>query len=385
MANISFALVAGWVNSRRAFVINQSVDSNRPPKTEPLKPQLSRVEEEFLPDMCTLRAVFFLVLLSELLALVLVLADGGLMRFSWEDLGLRSILIQWISLLSAALLCRMRPWLSRQYAWRAGVVCYLLVLVITAFCTALGLFLINSDINGTGLLSNLLLSAIIAGIILRYLYLQQQLHNQQQAELRARIQALQSRIQPHFLFNSMNSIASLIAVDPDTAERMVEDLSCLFRASLAEPGLVSLSDELELCQQYASIEQMRLGDRLHLSWRLDDQVAARQTVYRIPSLLLQPLIENAIVHGIQPAASGGEVIVDLRVIKGGLRLRVENPYQALEQNAPSTRGNRLALDNIAHRLQAHFGPQAYISAGKVADRFITEMFYPLPAELPQTH
>lgn len=334
--------------------------------------------------MCTLRAVFFLVLLSELLALVLVLADGGLMRFNWEGLGLRSILIQWISLLSAALLCRLRPWLARQDAWRAGVVCYLLVLAITALCTSMGLFLINSEINATLLLSNLLLSAIIAGIILRYLYLQQQLHNQQQAELRARIQALQSRIQPHFLFNSMNSIASLIAVDPDTAERMVEDLSCLFRASLAEPALVALSDELELCQQYASIEQMRLGDRLRLVWRLDDQVSARQTAYRIPSLLLQPLIENAIVHGIQPAAEGGEVDIDLRVVQGGLQLRVENPHLNDEQDGgsePSTRGNRLALDNIAHRLQAHFGPQAYIRAGKVDDRFVTEIFYPLPAEV----
>jgi len=360
------------------------MDSHTSPRAEPLKPKHSRVAEEFLPDMCTLQSVFFLVLFSELLALVLTLADDGLVRFSWEDLGLRSILLQWISLLSAALLCRLRPWLAQQLSWRAGVVSYLLVLSITAACTALGLYVINSEVNGLLLLSNLLLSAIIAGIILRYLYLQQQLHNQQQAELRARIQALQSRIHPHFLFNSMNSIASLIAVDPDTAERMVEDLSSLFRASLAEPGLVPLSDELELCRQYASIEQMRLGDRLHLVWQLDDKVAAQQALYRIPSLLLQPLIENAIVHGIQPAASAGEVNVDLRVVNGGLQMRVENPHLAVDQGTseiPSTRGNHLALDNIAHRLQAHFGPQAYISAAKVEDRFVTEVFYPLSTEL----
>jgi len=359
------------------------MDTQRSRRATPLKPAQNRALEEFLPDMCTLQAVFFLVLFSELLALVLTLADDGLLRFDWEGLGLRSILIQWIALLSAALLCRLRPWLARQLSWQAGVVCYLLVLSITALCTALGLFLINSEINGMRLLSNLLLSAIIAGIILRYLYLQQQLHNQQQAELQARIQALQSRIQPHFLFNSMNSIASLIAVNPDTAERMVEDLSCLFRASLAEPGLVPLSDELELCQQYASIEQMRLGDRLRLVWRLDDQVAAQQAVYRIPSLLLQPLIENAIVHGIQPVAEGGEVTVELCIVNGGLQLRVENPHWTAEQDVadtPSPRGNRLALDNIAHRLQAHFGSQAYISAVKIENRFVTEVFYPLPAE-----
>jgi two-component system sensor histidine kinase AlgZ len=375
------------MNSRRAFVIKQSMDISTSIRPAALKPQHRRVSEEFLPDMCTLQAVFFLVLLSELLALVLTLADDGLAPFDWGGLGLRSMLIQWISLLSASLLCRVRPWLAGQLAWRAGVACYLIVLSITAICTVVGLFIIHNQINTPLLLSNLLLSAIIAGIILRYLYLQQQLHNQQQAELQARIQALQSRIQPHFLFNSMNSIASLIAVDPDTAERMVEDLSALFRASLAEPGLVPLRDELELCRQYAAIEQMRLGDRLQMAWELDEQVTEQQEHFRIPSLLLQPLIENAIVHGIQPIAEGGEIHVAIQVLNGGLQLRVENPYVATDDDAagtPYTRGNRLALDNIAHRLQAHFGPQAYISAARIEGRFVTEMFYPLPAGFDAT-
>lgn len=365
---------------KEGLVIKQSTDVSTQLRPAALKPQHRRVSEEFLPDMCTLQAVFFLVLLAELLSLVLILADSGLAPFDWESLGLRSILIQWISLLSAGLLCQLRPWLARQRAWKAGVVCYLLVLSVTAFCTALGLHIVNSQIDVLLLLSNLLLAAIIGGIILRYLYLQQQLHNQQQAELQARIQALQSRIQPHFLFNSMNSIASLIAVDPDTAERMVEDLSGLFRASLAEPGLVTLGDELELCRQYASIEQKRLGERLQMVWKLDERVTQQQAHIRIPSLLLQPLIENAIVHGIQTIAEGGEIHVDIRVVSAGLQLRVENPYVVVDQDAagtPHTRGNRLALDNIAHRLQAHFGRDAYISAARVEERFVTEVYYPL--------
>ena len=370
------------MDSRRASISNRSKDIQAVGPQFRDKSALASPPEDFLPDMCTLQAVFFLVLLGELLALVLTLADSGLAQFDWEGLGLRSVLIQWIGLLSAALLCRLRPWLARQPAWKSGVVCYLAVLAVTLACTALALYALQARINGLVLLGNFLLSAIIAGIILRYLYLQQQLHNQQQAELQARIQALQSRIQPHFLFNSMNSIASLIAVDPDTAERMVEDLSCLFRASLAEPSMVSLADELELCQQYAAIEQMRLGERLRLTWHLDEPVSAHQHLYQIPSLLLQPLIENAIVHGIQPAAAGGDVDVHLRIEGDGLSIRVENPLLVAAEGAASSRGNRLALDNIAHRLQAHFGPKAYIEAGEQGATFVTTIFYPLPVGSP---
>ncbi len=107
------------------------------------------------------------------------------------------------------------------------------------------------------------IACIIAGMVLRYFYVQQQLREQEQSELQSRIQALQSRIRPHFLFNSMNIIASLISVDPETAESVVEDLSELFRASLNDAGnQVLLTEELELCERYVRIEQLRLGDRL---------------------------------------------------------------------------------------------------------------------------
>lgn len=330
----------------------------------------------FLPDMCTLQAVFLLVLLGELLALALTLADSGLTHFDWEDLGFRSFLIQWMVLLSAASLCPLRFWLSSLPAWLAGLLSYGLVLTVTLVCSWLGLWMIDGWQSNDWpiLLSNLVLSAIFAGVVLRYLYVQQQWSNQQKAELNARIQALQSRIQPHFLFNSMNSIASLIATEPDKAERMVEDLASLFRASLAEPGLVRLEDELDVCRQYLAIEQIRLGDRLQVDWQLSPAVAAVMRECKIPSLLVQPLLENAVQHGIGPLTQGGCVSISADVVDDQLRLRIENPKPV--GVSPHT-GNQIALDNIYHRLQAHFGADAHFSAQSQVDHFIVELSYPI--------
>ncbi len=345
----------------------------------------------FLPDMCTLQAVFLLVMLGELLAFGLVLADSGLLPFDWESLGLRSFLIQWIVLLSAALLCPLRFRLSAIPAWLAGLLSYLLVLGVTLVCSLVGLWGLDGWQAGDQwtVLSNVLQAGIFAGVVLRYLYMQQQWSNQQKAELRARIQALQSRIQPHFLFNSMNSIASLIAIEPAKAERLVEDLSSLFRANLAEPGLVSLANELELCRQYLDIEQTRLGPRLEVRWQVSAAVEEVQQQCQIPRLLLQPLLENAIQHGISPSAQGGTI--DIQLVKqestlGAARLQVTiaNPVPTPEPAAAAAerRGNQLALDNIRHRLQAHFGPQAHLRADWSADRtqFVVNLSYPLETQ-----
>lgn len=229
------------------------------------------------------------------------------------------------------------------------------------------------------LLEQLALAAIIGGVALRYLYLQQQLINQREAELQARIQALQSRIRPHFLFNSMNSIASLISIDPNTAERLVEDLSELFRASLAEPSLTPLARELDLCRHYLAIEQLRLGERLKVDWQLgefDPQL-------KIPSLILQPLLENAIVHGVEPLPKGGTITIKLQQTKHQLRLQITNPYP-LEKLAHSTgnskmanRHNHMALGNIRHRLVAHYGSSARLSSSAEQGVYSTYIFCPL--------
>ncbi len=324
-----------------------------------------------MPNLCTVQAVFHLILVGELLAIALTVARDGVLEFNWYRLGVLSILIQWIVLASAACLCPLRPWFKRRHPMVAGMVSYLLVLVITVSFSALGAAVqaAGSELNWDLLFTNLMLAAVFAGIVLRYFYLQQQLSNQQQAELTARIQALQARIRPHFLFNSMNSIASLIDFDPAAAEKMVVDLSELFRASLSDPGLIPLERELELCRRFVAIEQMRIGERLQVSWEIDPMPEAM-----VPSLLLQPLIENAIYHGIQPLLEGGVVAISVRAAGPNCAVEVRNPVA--DQRQERSKGNGLALDNIRHRLEAHYGNKGRLEVAASPAQYVVRVVFP---------
>ncbi|MFT5690702.1 MAG: two-component system sensor histidine kinase AlgZ [Oceanicoccus sp.] len=351
--------------------------SYRPRLTE----EKERDREFFIPDLCNVQALLFLVLVAELLAIVLELAANGLSAFSWLSFSLTSLFVQWVFLLCAALLCQIR---QRFNAWPlpwAASFCYLVILIVVALTSATGQWLMEGGFNGSGLndieriLTHVLICAVLAGIVLRYFYLTQQLQLRQRTELQARIQALQSRIRPHFLFNSMNIIASLIAVDQEAAETAVEDLAGLFRASLAEVETeVSFSEELELCRRYVRIEQLRLADRLQVDWRVE---SVPQGI-KIPSLSLQPLLENAIYHGIQPLAQGGLVTISGEYQGGVLTVTVTNPV--LDHAAMpdvSHRGNRLALDNIHRRLQALYGNKAGLSTTLVKNLFHATIQYPI--------
>ncbi|WP_237067969.1 sensor histidine kinase [Microbulbifer guangxiensis] len=308
----------------------------------------------FLPDLCHVSALAVLVLMGELLALVLVLAVDGLREFSWQRLGLVSLAVQWVILPSAAILCRLRPALAKLQHRVAGAISFAVVmavlLVVLVAQEWLRASLMRQGFDFWHLLDNTLLGAICAGVVLRYAYVQQQLHNQQRAELVARIDALQSRIRPHFLFNSMNSLASLIAIDPERAEKLVEDLSTLFRASLADSRLVPLEQELALARRYLQIEELRLGQRLRQSWSLD--AGLEDAV--IPSMLLQPLLENAVLHGVARLHKGGEIQVYLRRLGGQLQLLIENPAPQ-PGSLHDQRGNGMAQENIRQRLAAHYG------------------------------
>ncbi|MDO3383117.1 sensor histidine kinase [Gilvimarinus algae] len=331
-----------------------------------------------LPNLCSVNALFLLVVVAELLAVLLVVTDQGLAGLSWVQLGLVSFLVQWVVLACAAVLCFLRPYLLRFSPMVAGVFSYLLVLLCTALFSVAGQWFLKGlgrgFIDWWQVATHLVIAAILAGILLRYLYLQQQLYWQQQAELRARIQALQSRIEPHFLFNSMNSIASLIAVEPDLAERQVEDLSDLLRAALAESALVSAERELELCRSYTHIEQARLGERLQVIW----QVGAIPPRAVLPSLVLQPLVENAIYHGVEPSARGGQVRLSAHCDEKTLTIQIDNTLPEAPQ--PSRRrGNRMALDNVRHRLAAHFGSDCTLAFDRSEDSFTVKITLALTA------
>jgi len=336
-------------------------------------------DDFFLPDLCQAQSVFFIVLVAELLVMVLVLSDTGLASFSWTQLGLTSLFVQWVALASAAVLCNIRPFLKLLNVAAAVTLAYSLVLLITlVFSLAAEWIFLDYEfkwlgVDWTVVMNKVLISAIITGLAFRYLYLQHQLRAQEQAELTSRIQALQSRIRPHFLFNSMNIIASLIAVEPDTAEKVVEDLSLLFRASLSETASepVSLKEEIALCERYVRIEGLRLGDRLQVVWDINVDTE----MIEIPMLTLQPLLENAIYHGIQPIPAGGTVRVELSQADSKFNIKVTNPVA--HENQEHQAGNKMALDNIVRRLRAIYGNSSEVKTQLKGLVFETQVSYPI--------
>ncbi|MBL8258325.1 MAG: histidine kinase, partial [Candidatus Competibacteraceae bacterium] len=164
---------------------------------------------------------------------------------------------------------------------------------------------------------------------------------------RARLQALQARIHPHFLFNALNTISSLIHSNPQQAEQAVLDLADMLRSALAYQERITLEAELELTRRYLAIESLRLGERLYVDWRLAEDLPLDLP---IPALLLQPLAENAIHHGIQQLAEGGTLTIGIERQPRALRITVANP-RSTESGTTKKSGHGIAQHNIRQRLQ----------------------------------
>ncbi len=173
-------------------------------------------------------------------------------------------------------------------------------------------------------------------------------------EAKARLQALQARIRPHFLFNSLNTIASLTYSDPERAEQAIENLADLFRASLNASSSISLQEEIELTREYIDLESLRLDERLKIDWNID----ANSEQITLPALTLQPLVENAIYHGIEPLEEGGTVNISIHQ-NDDLTIEITNPLN-LSESKSHRQGNRMALNNIAERLHLAFQGKAKI-------------------------
>lgn len=339
----------------------------------------SNDERGFIPNFCDVGSVFMLVLLVELLSLLLALAPSSSQGF-WDRLALISLFSQWLALLNASLLCGLKNWLNRQ----SVLLCTLISLMVMWLATLLmsGLVLYFSVLLGLGgfseyeqlyfVLRNLAISGLVYAIMLRYFYVQHQWRSNLQAQSLAQIQALKARIRPHFLFNSMNTIASLVRIDADKAEKAVEDLSDLFRASLQDETSHTLRDELELTASYLDIEHLRLGERLSVDWQLDE--AAMEI--EVPALCLQPLAENAIYHGIEPVPEGGELKITSHLDNNRLCLTVSNPLR--EAHAMSRhQGNHMAQANIKTRLSLMYGDQAEFIIKAEPHRYTISIGIPL--------
>ncbi|MEO0437942.1 MAG: sensor histidine kinase [Pseudomonadota bacterium] len=334
----------------------------------------------FIPDLCAAPAVFFAVLLAELVVFLHVLALGPLVFFDWQAMAVGSLLVQWITLLCLALLCRLRPQLNGLSPFNATAGCLCLVAGVTAGTTLLLGSLAPTTLTSASLsdlsLRNTILAVVIAAVVLRYAYLQQRVALQQRSELQLRLDALQARIRPHFLFNTLNSIASLIAVQPERAEQAIEDVSELFRAALSGDRRDStLADELHLCELYLAIEALRLGDRLAVSWTIDESLSK----VRVPALLLQPLAENAVYHGIAQLPQGGTVELRAKKADSSLQIEVENPVPTASQTK-ATHGHRMALENIRQRIAAAYGESGSFLVENRDSHFLVKLLIPIDTD-----
>ncbi len=210
------------------------------------------------------------------------------------------------------------------------------------------------DVTATVVFGALATGALASATAWRWLM--QRARLAQPAQAQARLAELQSRIRPHFLFNALNAALALVRIDPDRAERVLEDLSALFRQAMAESGSsVSLGEEIELARRYLDIEQVRFGDRLRVRWAVD----AKTHAARVPPLVLQPLVENAVKHGVEPSLDGAEVQISARLWQGLVRVEVSNAMP----EEPSQPGSGMALANVGERLKLLHDMAAHCEAG----------------------
>ena len=338
----------------------------------------------WLPHFCNAPTLFAVMIVAELVALVIVLVPETTSRPWLPRLGVVSVYVQWLALLNTVVLCSLRTPLQRLpmrngflIAWIAGVlVTALASAVVCRMDQILGLDLtVPAGSSWRFVAANAAICALIAAALLRYLFVLERWRERVRAASKAQVDALQARIRPHFLFNSMNTIASLIRSRPAEAERTVEDLSDLFRAALGadgQPG--TLGEELDLVARYLQIERLRLGERLRVEMDVDELPRD----FALPRLLLQPLIENAIYHGIQPRADGGTLGVRGRRLADAIEIVVCNP---LPQALPAS-GNGIALANVRARIGYHFGAHASLHVQAGPENWIVTMRLPAKPTTP---
>ena len=194
----------------------------------------------------------------------------------------------------------------------------------------------------------------------------------------ARLQALQARIHPHFLFNSLNAVISLIRKEPKRAETALEDLAELFRVSMRDAReMTTLHEEIRLCKQYLSLEKIRLGERLQVQWDMDDITDEELYTAKIATLMLQPLIENAVTYGVEPVQESALIEIKLSYALGAIEILVKNPEPpAANLSTQIVGGNRMALKNIRERLMLLYDLEAELQSETVDGKFVVRLRFP---------
>ncbi len=335
----------------------RSINQNIPPK--------------LLPNFRNLGTVLRIVLLANGIALLGAVSQATSLSGLQSSLLQGSALLQPVLLSALLLLYILDPLLARLLHWQGVLIVVAAVATVTVAIDAVGGGLLASP-DETGIFRyahHVLVSTAVTFMLLAYFRLRMQALSPAQHE--ARLQALQARIRPHFLFNTINAVLSIVRADPKRAETALEDMADLFRVAMMEQHeLVPLSKEVELARQYLAIEELRLGDRLQVRW--DTQKMPPDAL--IPPLILQPLLENAVYHGIEPLPEGGAIEVRLYREGDELHLEVRNPVSS--QAKPRITGNKLALSNIRERLALLFDVEAQYQVENDANHYHVHILIP---------
>lgn len=320
-----------------------------------------------LPDFRNLGILLRILLIVNLAVIGAAIVRAPTLNLAWGELVEMSAVVQPILILTLLALVALARFL-RRLPFGLGA----LAVTVIALGVALGFVGFMQDAyRGEALGSpyrHAVLVLLTTFMLLVYFDLRGRALSPAIAE--ARLQALQARIRPHFLYNSINAVLSLIRQDPRRAETALEDLADLFRVVMGDNRELSpISREVELCRQYLDLEQLRLGERLKVVWRVDKMPPDAL----VPPLLLQPLLENAVYHGIEPRVEPGEVSIDIYTLRNRVHAVLRNPYS---RTGDHHAGNKMALANIRERLQLHFDSEATLDTRVGDDTYQVHIVLP---------
>ena len=345
----------------------------------------SGVDSHWFPDLTRMSRLLIVLASAQLALVVVILAPDG-HHTSVARWISTSGYVLWLTLTVISVLCALRGLLAHYAPVVSMTAAVIIAGGLVAVCSSTVYVLyaaLDQPVLGgqVGLwrysLGFASVAMVLVAVVLRYFYLSDRWRAQLAANARAQVDALQARIRPHFLFNSMNLIAGLLPADPLCAQQAVLDLSDLFRAALGvREGTSDLQRECELTKRYLAIESLRLGSRLQIQWNCQEPLP---WTMQMPPLVLQPLLENAIVHGIGLLPEGGEIVIHLASTPEFLHITITNPvFVAASLPLTFVQGTGHALTSIGHRLTFFFGVKASLHAGLMADRYLCRLALPLP-------
>ena len=327
------------------------------------------------PSFCSWRLLLVVIVITELSVVLIGLGKDGFPGWRW--LSLVTLYSQWLALFCTSGLCVTSAWIGRLSARGAWVGSWLMVLLLAGVFSYAAWF--AAPVSGVPqadltvaqfVFESTFAVGLVTAAFLRYLLIRTRWQAQLMAQAEARVQALQARIRPHFLFNSLNTIASLIPVDPKNAEAAILDLADIFRGSMRRADrAISFAEELRLARQYLDMEKRRLGERLEINWRVDEVPAAAAVL----PLMLQPLLENAVAHGIQSRQEGGAVVVYGREEGDQVVVTIANP---VAPRGSTAKGHGMAIDNIRERLRLAYGSRASLVTYENAEQYYAVLSLP---------